>query len=523
MPRHRGLLPARLRVACVLVGIAAAAPAAAAADVSGLAPGERAKRLEADAALIGRLRAGLAGAVAFARSRPDLFPAERPRAPRVPTAAEREEILSTWKAVLERTLALDSLGRFYEPFWRLGAEARGDAWALEFAAFCARYRFALEFISVVERDQGLDALLNEPVPELGLPSGTYDRYCLTFLNVTAAARFGALAAAGRLLAAGGRAGALAAGAEEDAAAILRFGRGEGLRLTADNAIEVVAETAYGAWFPVQAGVSEWMGDTKVLRRGEALISQEQIRELAHLLRPGDILLERREWYLSNIGLPGFWPHAALYVGTPEERRRHLGGREVEDWARARGSADGDLEALLAASGPGAYRDSLEPREEGHPPRVLEAMSEGVVFTSLEHSAAADSLAVLRPRLEPVEIAAALVRAFGYAGRPYDFDFDFRTDAALVCTELVFKAFEPGPGSRGLRLPLVEVLGRPVTPANEIVRQLDRDWGTPEQQLELVLFLDGSERDRVARPAGREEFRASWRRPKWHILTAGPAP
>jgi hypothetical protein len=52
--------------------------------------------------------------------------------------------------------------------------------------------------------------------------------------------------------------------------------------------------------------------------------------------------------------------------------------------------------------------------------VLEAMSEGVLFTSLEHSAAADALAVLRPQLSAVERAAAFVRAFGYAGRPCDY-------------------------------------------------------------------------------------------------------
>jgi hypothetical protein len=54
-----------------------------------------------------------------------------------------------------------------------------------------------------------------------------------------------------------------------------------------------------------------------------------------------------------------------------------------------------------------------------------------VFTTLEHAAGADHVAALRPRLPAVEKAAAVLRAFGYAGRPYDFDFDFRTDAALA--------------------------------------------------------------------------------------------
>ena len=64
--------------------------------------------------------------------------------------------------------------------------------------------------------------------------------------------------------------------------------------------------------------------------------------------------------------------------------------------------------------------------------MIEAIGEGVSFTSLEHSAACDSLAVLRPRLPRAERAQALCRAFHYAGRPYDYNFDFATDSELVC-------------------------------------------------------------------------------------------
>ena len=110
-----------------------------------------------------------------------------------------------------------------------------------------------------------------------------------------------------------------------------------------------------------------------------------------------------------------------------------------------------------------------------------------------------------------------MRAFHYAGRPYDFNFDFATDSELVCTELVYKAYESAAGFRGLTFPLVEMLGRKVTPANEIARQFDTQCQTAEEQFELVLFLDGQERRAKAVEASPATFRESWRRPKWHVF------
>ena len=289
-------------------------------------------------------------------------------------------------------------------------------------------------------------------------------------------------------------------------------------LTAKNALKVVQKSAQSAWLPVQAGVSEWMGDTKVYRPGRALISQAQIKQFQPKLSPGDVLLERREWYVSNIGLPGFWSHAALYIGTQQERREFFADEDTQAWVKQQGETRGDLEALLEAQYPKAYEQSLAPQEHGHVVRIIEAISEGVSFTTLEHSADCDSLAVLRPRLSKAQKAQALVRAFHYAGRPYDFNFDFATDSELVCTELVYKAYEPSSDFRGLTFPLVEMLGRKVTPANEIAKQFDAQCETPEQQFDLVIFLDGRERQTKAVEASLAEFRTSWKRPKWHVLT-----
>jgi hypothetical protein len=123
---------------------------------------------------------------------------------------------------------------------------------------------------------------------------------------------------------------------------------------------------------------------------------------------------------------------------------------------------------------------------------------------------------LRPCLSRSEKFKAILRAYGFLGRPYDFDFDFSTDRALVCSEVVYKAYLPGPGSRGLRFALTTSAGRHVVAPNDIIRKFDFEHGTDRADLDHVLFLDGSEETGRAIERGEAELRASWRRPKWDI-------
>jgi hypothetical protein len=234
------------------------------------------------------------------------------------------------------------------------------------------------------------------------------------------------------------------------------------------------------------------------------------------LLPGDILLQRREWAFTNLGLPGFWTHAALFVGTPAEREWLAQDPGVRSWIRKGGEGGTSLEAALAVWEPAAYEEASIEAEDGAPVRVIEALATGVVLRSFEGSVACDGLAVLRPRLPALAKAAAIARALHFVGRPYDFAFDFARDSTLVCSELVLKSYEARDGRPGLRLPLREIAGHKVVPANEFARAFDEEFGRPEAQFEFVLFLDGNERGRCVVEAGEEAFRKSWR-PKWHVL------
>ena len=149
-------------------------------------------------------------------------------------------------------------------------------------------------------------------------------------------------------------------------------------------------------------------------------------------------------------------------------------------------------------------------------RIIESISEGVSFTGPEHGLRVDYLGVMRPRLPKEEKAHAIARAFTYQGRPYDFDFDFFSDATLVCTELVYKSYAPSKEMKGMRIDLVDVAGRRTLPANEIVKLFDQEYGQPERQLDFVAFLDGREEPAGAVEGDAEAFRQSYQRMKWDI-------
>jgi hypothetical protein len=193
------------------------------------------------------------------------------------------------------------------------------------------------------------------------------------------------------------------------------------------------------------------------------------------------MLERRNWFLSNAFLPGYWPHSALYVGTAEDLRR-LGldqdPRVQKHW-----------QAFV-------QRD-----EHGQERVIIEAVSEGVVFTALEHSVGeADAAAFLRPNIPPERIREAIARAFNHVGKPYDFEFDFFSTDKLVCSELVFRAYDGD-----IRFPLVDVMGRKTLPPIEIVRQCVREREQGTLQFSFVAYLDGNDARGNAVFAGEKEF------------------
>jgi hypothetical protein len=184
-------------------------------------------------------------------------------------------------------------------------------------------------------------------------------------------------------------------------------------------------------------------------------------QVVQLLRPGDVLVVRKEFAATNYFLPGYWPHVALYLGTADELRAWGLANDPHLVAR--------LDQMAAATPKTAVLqpDDMHTWVGGEPhPCVLEAMKDGVRIRSVNSALNSDSVVVIRPRLDPSQVARAIAHGLMHEGKPYDFDFDFCYSQRLVCTEVVYRAYE---GVGGIQFDLRRHLGRFALSAGDILR------------------------------------------------------
>jgi hypothetical protein len=435
------------------------------------------------------------------------------------SAEDRSALRAGWWGVFEPILAIDELKARYAGWYGLDyakyARLHARGFALSFAALCAQVDAGLRLLTAVDGKPLLPVLFDEAMPDVGLPARTFSGV----RKRLARARDLFLVPVGNRW----YERWISAHLTLDPEMTALLARLEPLRQSAqsrvltpttrgvENELDVLKGAMFERWFPLQKSFATWAGDTRVTAQERRLISDRQLAALKSKLEPGDIILERRNWYLSNIGLPGFWPHAALFVGSQAQIASTLG--EAPDVKQALG----DLNERFTRLYPRAWASLAERDHAGHEHCVIEAVSEGVSTASLEHSCAADYVAALRPRGPALMRARAVERALAYWGRPYDFNFDFATDDQLVCSELVVKAYESSAELPGLDVPYVELLGRRAVPPTELARSFRDQLGKPAQQLDFVSFLEGHERERQAVEADAATLASTCDRPKWDIV------
>ena len=129
------------------------------------------------------------------------------------------------------------------------------------------------------------------------------------------------------------------------------------------------------------------------RRTEALAA------LAQILKPGDFLLEKPGFRLTNRFVPGYWGRLGIWLGTGEELET------LGVWNDPR------LQKIRAADRESLRRMAREGRG------VIEALLVGGDLNTLEHFINVDGLAVVRPRLNDDPQRVSTSRRYAYGSIP----------------------------------------------------------------------------------------------------------
>lgn len=169
------------------------------------------------------------------------------------------------------------------------------------------------------------------------------------------------------------------------------------------------------------------------------VTDEVRARVLEIARPGDVFVTRHDDALSNVFLPGFWPHAALYVGSEAERAQ-INGPKI-DPAR-------HVNARACV--------------------FLESKKDGVLFRPIEDTLELDAFVILRPKLKDADIAQALNAAASHAGKLYDFSFDFSSADRLACTELIYRSYHK---VGNIRFALDNMAGRQCLSAESLMIQM----------------------------------------------------
>ena len=193
------------------------------------------------------------------------------------------------------------------------------------------------------------------------------------------------------------------------------------------------------------------------RKGKLYKKKDVLVDVSGSLKAGDILLEKTPFRLTDKMIPGYWGHAAVWVGT-EIELKELGIWENPVVVR--------------------YRDAIR---EGR--LVVEALRSGVEMNSLEHFLNIDSIGVLRRPDQSREWRAnTVIQALRQVGKPYDFNFDVESKGRVYCSKLVYLSYS------GIDWPTKRSLGRTTFTPDDVAVRVGKDG-----PLQLITFYHDGQR------------------------------
>jgi len=363
----------------------------------------------------------------------------------------RQLLISYWQSRCALLELVDGLRHDDE----LPEELHGEAFLPAFAGALLLVDAARFLRDTFGQYKTVRLKLNEPEPHFGIPAGTYDRVQKSLTNPRnawhlhhATDYFDRNVAMLHEIGSRDELAPCLAVIEQliDRIRIspARYAKAR-VAMRASRAVSRIKHGVFGrALYGIQKLGSSMMADLYVKRDHDPGLPPAIHDHLRDVLQPGDVLVVRKEYAVTNYFLPGYWPHAALYLGSADE----LAAMGVDQHEHVQPRWD-----KLSSD---ALPDSR---------RVLEAMKDGVRIRSIDSPLHSDSIVVIRPQLSQEQIAEALCRGLFHEGKSYDFDFDFARSDRLVCTEVVYRAYD---GLGLIQLDLTSRAGRATLSTGDLI-------------------------------------------------------
>lgn len=202
------------------------------------------------------------------------------------------------------------------------------------------------------------------------------------------------------------------------------------------------------------GVSELFGNAAGAveeRKGRMFQDKTAERLIFSQLQAGDILLEKPPFRLTDKMIPGYWGHAAIWVGNQQELI------SLGVW---------DIPLI------DKYQQQIQ-NQQG----IVEALRDGTKMNTLEHFLNIDDLVVLRKKnLTDQHKKKIIELTLRQVGKPYDFNYDVETTDKIVCSQLVYLAYTD------IDWPTDSLIGRYTISPDNIAQKALHDG-----ELEIVLL------------------------------------
>lgn len=227
---------------------------------------------------------------------------------------------------------------------------------------------------------------------------------------------------------------------------------------------------------------------KLTKRGHGFITQENLSLLLQKMQPWDILLTRQNWVATNVNIPGFWKHMAMYIWT---------GKFLRDTMK--------------------FSPEFDLSDDIH--YIIEAIGAGVqiipIDTLTSHN---DYLWVLRAQMSEEKIQRAIAKTLNLTWREYDYSFNYYSDVNYVCSTLVTKAYLPEhQDDEWIHITLTRIATGITYPPNDIVKKYSQEYGTEQHELTFVWFIDTKSRTWENFLQTEQAFRDSYRRSKLSLF------